>query len=596
MIPPAVWFGRGEHRTMRELSQSERGESKARRLASRRFPRMLIAAALLWAAMAPTARSQVVRGTVSSTIAGGRVAGAVVLLLDSSLTAHARALTSDSGTFSIGTGAAGRFHLKVMRLGFQPTVSPAFDLHGDTTVAIALTDIPFVLPAVAIRDRQNCRVHPDTTAAGAATFALWDQARTALLAAAITLDERDYRFTKLLHVRLYDTKRHELRDIALQNAESEGTAPWVSLPAEQLRRNGYVTEDDSGMTFFAPDLDVLLSPYFAEAHCFRLTSLAPPEPGEIGLDFEPAARLRHVEIRGTLWLDSASSELRTLRFTFVNLPIALSPLDTILGGHVDFIRLATGAWILPSWSIRMPTPTRTRRLYSSFTGLPVGGGRAHWQLTADWIRVSGGDLRAVRRNDSSAAVLWRHPTGTVRIFATMADSPGTPAPGAIVRLAGSPYAGHADIGGHVRFEQVLPGAYLFEVTTPLHDAIEAPPARVAVTAHANQVVEATVALEPLARAAAGVCDVRSLDEHTAVLAGSVSLGDGTPALEARVTVEWTGGDEHADTRQDGWFRICGIPTGKLLLIKASQGQSLATTALTIDPGVVVRQLSLHMSP
>src|SRR5438045_2331855 len=66
-------------------------------------------------------RAQLVHGTVSSAVAAGRVPGAVVLLLDSSLTTRARALTSDSGTFTIGAGALGRFHLKVMRIGFRPT-------------------------------------------------------------------------------------------------------------------------------------------------------------------------------------------------------------------------------------------------------------------------------------------------------------------------------------------------------------------------------------------------------------------------------------------------------------------------------------------
>src|SRR5205823_8755300 len=111
------------------------------------------------------AAAQLVHGTVSSAVAAGRLPGAVVLLLDSSLTTRARALTSDSGTFTIGAGASGRFHLKVMRIGFRPTESPAFDLRIDTTVALALTHIPVVLPAVTTRDRGDCRLHPDTTEA-----------------------------------------------------------------------------------------------------------------------------------------------------------------------------------------------------------------------------------------------------------------------------------------------------------------------------------------------------------------------------------------------------------------------------------------------
>src|SRR5215472_8847234 len=92
--------------------------------------------------------AQVLRGTVSSAVGSGRIPGAVVLLLDSTLTTHARALTSDSGTFAVGLGVAGRFHLKVLRIGFKPIESPTFDLRRDTTVDVLMADIPVVLPAL----------------------------------------------------------------------------------------------------------------------------------------------------------------------------------------------------------------------------------------------------------------------------------------------------------------------------------------------------------------------------------------------------------------------------------------------------------------
>src|SRR5947209_10448980 len=113
-------------------------------------------------AVAASAHAQIIHGTVASAVGAGRVPGAVVLLVDTSLTTHALALTSDSGTFTIGTGAPGRFHLKVMRLGFRPTASAAFDLTRYTTVSLALTDIPVVLPTVTTRERGDCRLRPDT--------------------------------------------------------------------------------------------------------------------------------------------------------------------------------------------------------------------------------------------------------------------------------------------------------------------------------------------------------------------------------------------------------------------------------------------------
>ena len=316
-------------------------------------------------------------------------------------------------------------------------------------------------------------------------------------------------------------------------------------------------------------------------------------PGR-ALDFEPAAKPRHVELRGTLWFDSTSTALRTLRFTFVNLPIKRPPSDTLLGGFVDFERLATGAWILPSWSIRMATPIRTRRMSPSFTTIAVGEGRSHWQLTADVIRVSGGDLRTVKRNDSTGAVLWQRPTGVVRVFAGSPDAPDTPADGAIIRLAGSPYQGRTDARGFVQFNQLLPGAYLFLATTSSLDLIGATPAHVAATARVGEVVDAKLRLPALAEAAATVCQVKSLDRGTAVLAGIVSLGDSL-VDKARVTVEWPDGEQHADTREDGSYRICGVPTGTLLMIKASRDNALATTTLTLDPSEIVHAVDLHLT-
>jgi hypothetical protein len=541
------------------------------------------------------AGAQIIHGTVSSAVGAGRVPGAVVLLLDSGLTTYARALTSDSGTFVVG--AHGRFHLKVMRIGFRPTESPIFDLQRDTTIDVALTDIPVVLPAVTTRDRNDCKLHPDTTNSGVLTWALWDQARTALLAAAITLEQHDYRFTKLIHLRIYDVRQHALRDIALRETETRGTTPWSSLSADRLRQDGYMTQDDSGMTFYAPDFDVLLSSYFTDEHCFHLASRNAPDSTLVGLEFEPTVHPRHVEIRGTLWLEPMSKELKSLDFNFVNL--AGSSRDTLLGGHVEFARLTTGAWILPSWNIRMPTPVRagvTQTFSSSFGTQAVVRGRGRWRLNSDFLRVAGGDVRAVRRGAGTDSVLWRRPTGSARIIAfTPSDTGPIAARGAIIRLSGSPYAGYADVTGQLSFEQVLPGAYLFEASTPLHDLIEAPLDRATVVIRAGERAEGLVRLEPLAEAAAKVCEVRRLDRNTAVLAGHVLHGD-NPEAKVRVSLQWVGGDPTMETRDDGYFRFCGVPTGKLILVRASRADLMATTTLTIDPEEIARGLEVHLQP
>lgn len=560
--------------------------------------RLPVAWALLLVTAAPlSAFAQMVRGTVSSAVGSGRVAGAVVLLLDSTLTTHARTLTSDSGTFVAGAGSPGRFHLKVMRIGFKPTESPTFDLRRDTTVDIALADIPVVLPALVMHDRNDCRLHPDTTVAGLATFALWDQARTAIMAAAITMEQQDYRFAKLLELRIYDVKQRALRDIALRETVTQGATPWTSLPAEQLRRDGYMAQDDSGLTFWAPDLDVLLSSYFTEEHCFHLARAPFADSSLIGLDFEPAARPRHVEIRGTLWLDSASKELRSLRFAYVNLPGVGD--DTLSGGHVDFARLATGGWILPSWSIRMPTPVRNRVLETFSSGFGPSTtirSRGRWRLSTDYIRVVGGDLRAVRRGENDDSVLWRRATGSARITAFIPNDTGpAPAQGVLIRLSGSRYGGYSNLQGRVRFEQVVPGTYLFEATTPLHEAIEAPADRAVVTVRAGELSDALVRLEPLDRAAAGACGVSRLDRNSAVLAGRVLHGDDSVG-KVHVSLQWVGGDPTTETREDGYFRFCNVPVSKLILVRASYEKLMVTTTVTLTPDEIVHPLELKLQP
>ena len=107
--------------------------------------------------------------------------------------------------------------------------------------------------------------------------------------------------------------------------------------------------------------------------------------------------------------------------------------------------------------------------------------------------------------------------------------------------------------------------------------------------------EGLVRLKPLAEAAAEVCKVRELDRNTAVLAGHVLLGD-DPVAKVRVSLEWVGGDPTMESRDDGYFRFCGVPTGKLVLVRASAGKLMATTTVTIPAGDIVQRLDLRLQP
>jgi len=240
----------------------------------------------------------------------------------------------------------------------------------------------------------------------------------------------------------------------------------------------------------------------------------------------------------------------------------------------------------------MPTPYRPQLRLSSMKG--------RWRLTADWIRAAGGELRVVRRGDAadSAPPLWRAATGGVKVRAlTKTDSGVVAASAALIRLVGSRYRGRASADGLIQFNQLLPGTYLFEATTPLHDAIEAIPQRVPIAAKADTVVEANLPLKTLAVAAGEVCDDRSVGRDKSVLVGHVTAGEGgSPMRDVSVSAEWTGDAAHGKTRPDGYYRICGVPLGQLLLVKASRDNYMATTTLTLAPNEIVRVIDLTMKP
>lgn len=101
-------------------------------------------------------------------------------------------------------------------------------------------------------------------------------------------------------------------------------------------------ERDGSSVYFAPDLETLLSPVFLEDHCFRLTT--GKDANLVGIAFEPTPnRKRLPEIRGTMWLDRATSGLQRLEFRYVNVTIDE---EEEARGEIDFVPARNGAWAI----------------------------------------------------------------------------------------------------------------------------------------------------------------------------------------------------------------------------------------------------------
>jgi hypothetical protein len=51
-----------------------------------------------------------------------------------------------------------------------------------------------------------------------------------------------------------------------------------------------------------------------------------------------------------------------------------------------------------------------------------------------------------------------------------------------------------------------------------------------------------------------------------------------------------------ETRDDGYFRFCNVPLGKLILVRASYEKLMVTTTVTLAPNEIVHPLDLKLQP
>lgn len=239
------------------------------------------------------------------------------------------------------------------------------------------------LEGIKVPARQRCAPHPGR---GPELAAVWEQARQALGGTAVTDAEARYRFRVVHSEKRLEPSTLRVLEERTRPRQFTGREAFTAIPAEQLAREGFVRETADGIFFYAPDLDLLLSDTFIEMHCFRLVEGDGNAPGLVGLAFDPAPGRRHAAIRGTLWVDRQTSELRHLEYRYVRLPWDVPTAS--LGGQVDFTRLDTGAWIISRWWIRTPHLERRR--------VHLPGGPAQERMDIAALREEGSVVVDVR--------------------------------------------------------------------------------------------------------------------------------------------------------------------------------------------------------
>ncbi len=494
----------------------------------------------------------------------------------------------------------GRYTLRVLRIGFSPTLVPAFDIADAETraLSIVLHDKAFVLPAVSVRETSECHVNPDS---GLLVARVWDEARKALLTSQLAAEGAPLFAERIEYDRVLDPGGQLVREQRVRTTRSLTTHGFQSLSAETLAVKGYIASKGNATLFYAPDADVLLSDLFAARHCLRLIAPLPDQSGLVGVGFESVGNRRDAhDIDGTFWIDRATAELRSLEFRYTNLPDIITAAGA--GGSVEFLRLADGNWIVSRWNVRLPTvglggegvglnlPSTLRREVKGVLGA---------------VHTGGGLVTAVTRNDT---VRYRR-TGPSLVVQLISRDTLVTAAHAMIALDGTDYTATADAAGRIALSPVLEGKYRATIWSPLMDSLGIAPTEGGVDVRADAHVD-SLALPTAHDMLLKVCPADSVRHGEGMLRGIARGESGHVLTQTPVTVTWSvpsdktsdsqGANEQtlgALTDNAGYWRVCGLPhqTDFAVRLVSDSGSDARVARLADAQAFVAVDLVAHLA-
>lgn len=307
-----------------------------------------LAFALTMTLGAGPAAAQTLTGRVL--LPGGAPAAGVLLL--------ALGATNDSVLRQAATDADGGFtlavpprpiRLRALRIGHTPTELGEYTIRAGERreVTLRLIGAPIQLRPQVIAAARQCVATAD---AGEAVVTLLEEVRKALTLSTLRQAQGDLSVRVLRYSELTapDGRALGTRNVAVRTGAS--SRPFQGLPPALLSQVGYVSEVRGGTVYRAPDARLFLSDEFEAGYCLRVEDEA--DSPLIGLAFSPMGDADIVRIRGTLWIDRSSMELRRLDYFYDGVRRALA--GARLGGSVSFTRLPSGIWFEDDWEIRMP--------------------------------------------------------------------------------------------------------------------------------------------------------------------------------------------------------------------------------------------------
>ncbi|HEU4632306.1 MAG TPA: carboxypeptidase regulatory-like domain-containing protein [Gemmatimonadaceae bacterium] len=548
------------------------------------------------------------------------LAGALADVLDERDSVVARAVLGADGRRFLSLPRPGTVRVRLRRIGYEPYLAPPVVLAGADTVSVELRAPArrVVLAAITVTAARRCA---GDAFADPGLAALWEEIRKALTTTALsrevgtlTLEMRPFR-------RVLDADREVQAEFVGLPQATRAERPYVARPAGELQREGYVRLEGKSTVFYGPDERVLLSGEFLVAHCFEAVRGRGPADGLLGLRFTPASRREANDIAGTLWVDSASADLRYLDFWHVTglLPRAVVG-EGRSGGQVIFERLPTGLWIVSAWRLRMPRFDGERGLrqpgradgYEEIGGVvtPPEAGPAPPPVLVPYrallapARIAGTVYDSLARRPLAGARVWVVPIEPPEVVEM-----GLAAPDGA--LAAAPVADTADDAGRFSLDAIPAGTWRLGFEHPGLDTLGIVPTRYDLRLKPGAIVAADLAVPSLATLATGCVlpDDTPADAHGGLVVGVVrSAADQRPLANALVRASWvdlrrlsptltTVHPSVAETRTDslGVYRLCGVPDSTIATVQAA-GPHSATGQVSVQVGPLgVARVNLQLA-
>ncbi len=500
-------------------------------------------------------------GGIHGQTVDGQVEGApgrmLVVLLGDDDQVMTRGVTDNRGVFQMPAPGAGRYRVRVDRVGFESTWSEAFMASPGGRITLSV-DMPAVgrdlmsLPSPPVGVCRNPGSAPDRLAAA------WAEAEKALRLLQWTEDGAEVVFDALVYQRELEGDGETVsRAEAAVVREGVRRVTQPTNPADLLDR-GFIREaEDGGYQYFGVTPEVLLASGFLETHCFRLQ-----EGGGalLGLAFEPLNRRpeSRPDVAGVLWLQAQSGRPVLMEFGYRNVDPTLVPAGA--SGQTTFAELPDGSWVIPETWLRMP-------LVQLFENTQTGEER--WQLQG----LLENRVRLLRVREG--AEVWSITPETGAIEGMVMTVTGGAVAGADVSLVGAPMRTASDAGGRYRFDGLLEGTYRVAVEHPSFNNLPLGPPVTSVSVAAGETGSALLAPPSPEEAAGQLCTGSGLQANaiitgqlTDLISGEPLVGipiairfpdprrDGTPYHEARTT-----------TGAGGYYLYCDAPEAQMVRLR-----------------------------